>query len=54
MTWALMTLDFIPYHRLLSYLFLPLLVVAFSVWAGSILRRTMPSVYGKLTGGRGF
>jgi Acyltransferase family len=54
MTWALMTLSFLPNYRLLCYLLVPLAVLVFSVWMGSLFRRFAPAFYKLLTGGRGF
>lgn len=54
MTWALLTFKFLPNYRLLSYLLVPIIVLAFSVWIGSLLKRYFPSFYKLLTGGRGF
>lgn len=54
MAWALMSLDFLPNYRLLCYVFVPLLVLGWCIWMGSIMRRYWPSMYGWLTGGRGF
>jgi fucose 4-O-acetylase-like acetyltransferase len=41
------------YYRLATYLLLPLVIIAFCVGTGVLLRRTVPKVYGVLTGGRG-
>jgi fucose 4-O-acetylase-like acetyltransferase len=54
MTWALMTLSFLPNYRLLSYLFVPLMVLVVTVWVGALLRSFVPGFYKLLTGGRGF
>jgi fucose 4-O-acetylase-like acetyltransferase len=54
MTWALTTLSFLPNYRLLCYLLVPLTVLVFSVWIGSLFRRFVPGFYKLLTGGRGF
>ncbi len=54
MKWALMNLDFLPNYRLLTYLFVPLVVLTFSVAAGAFTRRYLPKFYAILTGGRGF
>jgi peptidoglycan/LPS O-acetylase OafA/YrhL len=42
-----------PQQQLLTFLLLPLAVVAVAVLLGAGLRRVVPSVYGVLTGGRG-
>jgi membrane-bound acyltransferase YfiQ involved in biofilm formation len=42
-----------PQQQLLTYLLLPLLVVAAAVGLGALLRRVAPAAYGLLTGGRG-
>jgi fucose 4-O-acetylase-like acetyltransferase len=54
MTWSLMTLSFVPNYRLLCYLLVPMVVLLFSVWMGSLFRRFVPVFYKLLTGGRGF
>jgi hypothetical protein len=43
----------VPYYRLLSFVFLPLVIIAFAVGVGAVLRRVWPWGYGVLTGGRG-
>lgn len=43
----------IPLYRLLDYLFLPLLIIGFSILIGAIIRKLAPKLYGILTGGRG-
>jgi surface polysaccharide O-acyltransferase-like enzyme len=43
----------VPHIHLLTYLLLPLLVVAVSVALGALLRRGAPRIYAVLTGGRG-
>lgn len=43
----------VPHIHLLTYLCLPLLVVAVSVGIGALLRAVAPGIYGVLTGGRG-
>ena len=43
----------IPHIHLLTYLTLPLLLVALSAGLGALLRRALPRVYAVLTGGRG-
>ena len=43
----------LPHLYLLTYLLVPLLVIAASVAVGAALRRALPGVYGVLTGGRG-
>ena len=42
-----------PGQHLAVYLLLPLAVIALAVLLGALLRRTVPGVYGLLTGGRG-
>jgi fucose 4-O-acetylase-like acetyltransferase len=41
------------YHRLITFLFVPLLIIGVSILFGAILRKSSPKVYGILTGGRG-
>jgi hypothetical protein len=43
----------VPHIHLLTYLLLPLLVVAVSVGIGALLRKVAPGIYAVLTGGRG-
>jgi len=43
----------LPYYRILTYIFLPLLVISFTVGFGAMLRKIWPGLYGLLTGGRG-
>ena len=43
----------IPHLALLTYLLLPLVIVATAVTLGAVLRRLAPSTYAVLTGGRG-
>jgi len=43
----------VPECRLLSFILLPLILIAFAVGTGALMRRVMPGVYGILTGGRG-
>ena len=43
----------IPHIHLLTYLALPLLIVAVSVGIGALLRAVAPGIYAVLTGGRG-
>lgn len=42
------------YHRIFTYLFIPLLITLVSIAIGFILRKISPTIYGILTGGRGF
>lgn len=42
-----------PQQQLLTFLLLPLAVVALAVLLGAVLRRVAPAAYGVLTGGRG-
>lgn len=53
MYWANTAFAFYPYHRLLSFMILPLLVILSAVVVGYILRRFLPTTYNLLTGGRG-
>jgi fucose 4-O-acetylase-like acetyltransferase len=53
MIWIFPIVQGVPHYRLLVYLLLPTAVTAFCVLAGAALRRTLPRVYGVLTGGRG-
>lgn len=41
-------------YRLTTFIFLPLVIITLAVIIGAIIRKTMPSVYSILTGGRGF
>jgi len=43
----------VPHYRLLSFVFLPLTIIAFAVGTGALLRKVWPQLYGILTGGRG-
>ena len=43
----------VPCYRLLSFIFLPLTIIAFAVGTGALLRNLWPRLYGILTGGRG-
>jgi membrane-bound acyltransferase YfiQ involved in biofilm formation len=43
----------VPHYRLLSFIFLPLTIIAFAVGTGALIRRVWPQLYGVLTGGRG-
>lgn len=43
----------VPHIHLLTYLLLPLLIVAGAAGLGALTRRLAPGVYGALTGGRG-
>ena len=44
----------LPFYRIITFIVLPVLVIAFCVMIGWILRKLAPKVYGVLTGGRGF
>ena len=44
----------LPFYRIITFVFLPFVVIAFCVMIGWILRKLAPKVYGVLTGGRGF
>lgn len=41
------------YHRLLTFIFLPLLITGFSILLGACMRKAMPAFYSLATGGRG-
>jgi len=43
----------LPHYRMLTYIILPLAVIAFAVGTGALLRKVWPGLYGLLTGGRG-
>ncbi len=43
----------IPEYRLLTYIFLPMVIITFCVGAGALMRKVIPKVYSVLTGGRG-
>jgi membrane-bound acyltransferase YfiQ involved in biofilm formation len=43
----------VPHYRLLSFIFLPLTIIALAVSVGALLRKFSPGLYGVLTGGRG-
>ncbi|MEI6683463.1 MAG: acyltransferase [Bacteroidota bacterium] len=43
----------VPCYRMITYILLPLTIVAFAVGTGALLRRLWPAMYGVLTGGRG-
>jgi membrane-bound acyltransferase YfiQ involved in biofilm formation len=42
-----------PLYRILTYVFLPMAIIGLCIGVGALLRRTLPKVYGVLTGGRG-
>ena len=44
----------LPGYRLLSFIFLPLIIIAFAVVTGALIRKVSPGLYGAFTGGRGF
>lgn len=44
----------LPLYRLLTFIFLPLTIIAASVLLGALLRNYVPRFYSILTGGRGF
>jgi membrane-bound acyltransferase YfiQ involved in biofilm formation len=44
----------IQHHRLLTFILLPLVIILFCIAVGWTMRKTVPKVYGILTGGRGF
>ena len=43
-----------PYYRLLTYITAPMIVLAFCIGTGALLRALVPKVYRVMTGGRGF
>jgi fucose 4-O-acetylase-like acetyltransferase len=43
----------LPYYRMLTFIFLPLVIITFIVAFGALLRKLFPEVYSILTGGRG-
>jgi membrane-bound acyltransferase YfiQ involved in biofilm formation len=43
----------LPYYRMLTFILLPLVIIAFAVGLGALLRKTVPGFYSILTGGRG-
>lgn len=54
MTWALLSLNFLPLYRFVLYIVVPLVVLLFCIWTAGLVRRYLPGVYSMLTGGRGF
>ena len=54
MIWLFPLCRGVPHYRLLLFVLLPTVVIAFCVLVGAALRRAVPRVYGVLTGGRGF
>ncbi|GHN01609.1 succinoglycan biosynthesis protein exoh [Cytophagales bacterium WSM2-2] len=46
-------LNYMPGYRMITFILLPLMLVALSVIVGVVLRKVSPAVYGVLTGGRG-
>lgn len=42
------------YHRMITFITIPLIIITTSILIGAILRKLSPKVYGFLTGGRGF
>ncbi len=54
MTWAMLTFSFIPLHRFVLYLVVPLIVLLLCIWTAGLVRKYLPRVYTILTGGRGF
>jgi fucose 4-O-acetylase-like acetyltransferase len=42
-----------PYHRLATFLIVPLCITLFCMLVGAIIRKASPTLYGLLTGGRG-
>ncbi len=53
LAWVFPRVQTVPNYRLLTFLLLPLLVAAFCVAVGALLRRVTPRGYALLTGGRG-
>lgn len=47
-------LDYRQGYRIITFVLLPLLVIAMSITIGVMLRKVSPKLYGLLTGGRGF
>lgn len=45
--------NYLPHYRLLTFILLPLTIIAFAVGTGALLRWVWPGFYGVLTGGRG-
>jgi membrane-bound acyltransferase YfiQ involved in biofilm formation len=43
----------LPGYRMLTFVFLPLSVIALAIGTGAMLRRFIPGFYSILTGGRG-
>ncbi len=43
----------VPHYRILTFIFLPLTIIALAVATGALLRKAWPGLYGVLTGGRG-
>ncbi len=46
-------LSWVPYFRLLTYLFVPAMIVLVCILVGAVIRAISPKAYGLLTGGRG-
>jgi membrane-bound acyltransferase YfiQ involved in biofilm formation len=40
-------------YRIMTYIFLPMVIISLCVGVGALLRRTVPKAYSLLTGGRG-
>ena len=51
--WLFSWMQQVPYYRILTFVFLPMMIIALCVAVGALLRRTVPKVYLLLTGGRG-
>jgi fucose 4-O-acetylase-like acetyltransferase len=49
----LMLLHSLPHYRLLTFIVLPLLIIAVSIIVGALLKKIVPKLYSLLTGGRG-
>ncbi len=46
-------LGHMPGYQMLTFILLPLSLIAFAIALGALLRKLAPGVYGVLTGGRG-
>ncbi|HYH13734.1 MAG TPA: hypothetical protein VD794_00845, partial [Flavisolibacter sp.] len=42
-----------PYYRWITFMFLPLLIIAFCIGCGFLMRQFIPKTYALLTGNRG-
>lgn len=50
---ALKVLEQIPNYRVITFVILPTIIIGFCIFVGWIMRKTIPTVYSILTGGRG-